>query len=902
VYTALVLQPGIAADTATARGIGLSANGQRAAASHFLLDGVENNNVLITGPQSVIPPEAVKEFRISTNNFSAEYGWTSGFLANAVTRSGTDQWHALAYFNLQNEFLNANDFSRNAEAQARAPFKQFQPGVQAGGPVLRARLYQFANVETLRSRGVDDARSYYLPTVEFLGTLGTYQASNQARKLLTRYAPPQIHTQPGQFDSNLALVTTAPPIELNRTTALERLDYRSGSGAHRLFARLAITRLERPDFVWSPYPEFSSTLNQDSTGVALGIVSTLTPAITNELRGAFTKDLLQFNRPHPEVPTLSVNGPNAPVALPGNDAAYSYRNHSRGFEFSDGMVWSRGRHLMKFGGGFQIRNLDGYLTFAKSGYYLFGPFALFTADLPALAYAGISRQALSQRAQAVSPNYDREYAVRQFQWFAQDTFRLAPRLTVNFGLRFERPGLPINTGPAKDALVELGAGSTFSDRLKGSHVSYPSGGDEPLYSARRINLAGRFGVSFSPSSSGATLLRAAIGMFHDRPFDNLWQNLRNNSVAYGVFHPDTAAYLDPVDQLLPTLGPPTPDDNSSRLTMYQSDIRSPLAVIFFTGVRHGIGNWSMEGNVLGARGRSLITTDILNRSYSLPTGSGAFDSRFQPALQQIYYRANQGSSDYAALSVSTSYRSRRAQLQASYTWSHSIDNQSEPLFGDYFDLRFSATPAPRSTFVRQFDSAADRGNSDFDQRHSLVFYGLWESPRGFRGPVSSALIRNWKVGALGAVRSGLPFTVTAAVPIGSSLLANRVNLVGAPGTDVPASGGRVTLRSDAFVPAGNTIGTLGRNSLAGPGFFNSDVSLSRSFELRWLGEAGRFTLRADAYNLLNHPNLGNPNARFGSAGFGVAKFGRQEVSNGFPALAPLRETARQVQLLVRIEF
>src|SRR6202035_755804 len=106
---ALVLQPNVAADTTTARGIGVSVGGQRPSASNFLLDGLENNNQLITGPLATVAPEAVQEFRISTNNFSAEYGWTTGYIANAVTKAGTNQWHGLGYFNLKNEALNAND-------------------------------------------------------------------------------------------------------------------------------------------------------------------------------------------------------------------------------------------------------------------------------------------------------------------------------------------------------------------------------------------------------------------------------------------------------------------------------------------------------------------------------------------------------------------------------------------------------------------------------------------------------------------------------------------------------------------------------------------------------------------------------------------------------------------------
>jgi hypothetical protein len=280
-------------------------------------------------------------------------------------------------------------------------------------------------------------------------------------------------------------------------------------------------------------------------------------------------------------------------------------------------------------------------------------------------------------------------------------------------------------------------------------------------------------------------------------------------------------------------------------------------------------------------------------------------SRFQPALQQVYYRANQGDSDYTALALVTRYRGRRSQFQVSYTWSHSIDNQSEALFGDYFNLSFTkanSTPTLRSTFTRQFDSSADRGNSDFDQRHNLVFYALWESPSSWGSRLTRALTRDWKIGAIGAIRSGLPFTVTGGTTDGSSLISNRANMIGSPSENLPAAGGRVLLNPAAFVSAGASLGNTGRNAFTGPGFFSTDISLSRGFSLPWLGESGRLTVRADAYNMLNHANLGNPDSTLGSATFGLATYGRQEASTGFPALSPLSETARQVQVLFRIEF
>src|SRR5262245_22596301 len=122
VYTMLVTQPGVNSDAGTARGLGLSINGQRPAASNFLLDGLRNNNYLTTGPLTRVAPEAVQEYRVSTNNFSAEYGRTSGFLANAITRSGANSFHGNGYFYIRNDLLNANGFQENRSGVERVPY------------------------------------------------------------------------------------------------------------------------------------------------------------------------------------------------------------------------------------------------------------------------------------------------------------------------------------------------------------------------------------------------------------------------------------------------------------------------------------------------------------------------------------------------------------------------------------------------------------------------------------------------------------------------------------------------------------------------------------------------------------------------------------------------------------
>jgi hypothetical protein len=246
------------------------------------------------------------------------------------------------------------------------------------------------------------------------------------------------------------------------------------------------------------------------------------------------------------------------------------------------------------------------------------------------------------------------------------------------------------------------------------------------------------------------------------------------------------------------------------------------------------------------------------------------------------------------------YQASRGTLQVAYTWSHAIDNQSEPLAGDFFNLSFTSiavTPptSGRASFSRQFDPQADRGNADFDQRHNLVAMYSWNW-------------RDWTLSGLAAVRSGLPYNLLGATDFAAAgqgyAINNRPDLLNTNAeTDIDVTGGRQLLKRTAFADAApSALGNLGRNAFTGPGFYNFDVALGRSFRLPRLGESTWLRFRADAFNLLNHANLGTPDTALSSPNFGIAQYGRQGRASGFPALAPLTESARQFQMSVRVEF
>jgi hypothetical protein len=887
VYTMLVTQPGVTSDAATARGLGLSANGQRPSASNFLLDGLENNNYLITGPLVTVAPEVIEEYRISTNNFSAEYGRTSGFLANAITRSGSNGFHGVAYFYLINDYLNANGFQENLAGIPRAPNKQIQPGFVVGGPIVHDRLFFSTSYEYFRNRSENDPQKFTLPTASFFN-FGS--AGSLARQLLTAYPAPAV-TGPGLT----AALNIAAPVEVDRTLAIQRFDY--AASKDRVMLRLMASLLEQPDFIWSPYAAFISPLHENTWSAAVADTHTIRPNLINEARAAYSDDDLHWNRAHSEIPTLaSLDG----TTLPGSPAFYAYKNRNRSWEMLDNVIWSGGRHQITAGAGLLLRGSEGFLTAGRDGQYLFNNVLTFALDAPSFFRAAIDRAALPN---LQVPDSNRDYRYQQYFGFVEDSFKVTARLNVNYGLRYELFGAPSNNGATKDLLVALGPGSTLAQQLTGATLKPGS----QIFGTDKNDWAPRVGVAYDLFGNARTLLRGGFGIYYDRPFDNLWENVRNNNFTLPLLSITASKtnYLAPVATELASFSGATVNSNFPDLTLADPNLRNGRVYSYFAGVEHRFSSkLTAELNGLGSYGRRLITTDIVNRDFSTSAG------QYNNSLPEIAYRAGQGFSDYNALASVLRYRTRRGAAQVTYTWSHTIDNQSEPLLGDFFNLNFTSIPTTagsggRAAFSEQFNPQADRGNSDFDQRHNLVLLGYWSVPGVLTGSKAAILFRDWMVSGLAAFRSGFPYTVfgTSQVLTGQGEILNqRANLVNPSevNADQAVSGGVRLLNAAAFANAApSTLGNVGRNSLIGPGFYNVDLSLARSFSA---GESRRVTLRASAFNLLNHANLNNPDSLLTSPTFGIATFGRQGVQSGFPAVAPLNETPRQMQLSLKFEF
>ena len=936
IYTMLVTLPGVTADNATARGLGLSADGQRSYSANYLLDGVGNNDRLLSGPLTVIAPEAIEEYRVSTNNFSAEYGGTTGLVANAVTRAGTNTWHGVLYSYLNNTVLDANSFQhivglsdstgeRGDQALPRQPETELHTGFWIGGPLVRNRLFVSAAFELFRSRSSSDPFPFQVPILSRFEALGP---NLESVALLRQYPPPI----PASFNpaANPGMLSTTydarVPIQFNRELGLARVDY--VAGAQRILARMSLSRADQPDFIYSIYPGFSSSLDVNSTSAMLAHLWAPSENVNNELRFAYSDSSQGWNRPHPEIPQLSIstaqdNGVTYPfgIDLPGSPANNAFRYQDREGEFSEVFTFTKGHHVLTMGTGFQISRSSALLTLQADGLYSFSTLQRFAMDQPDSLQITVARQGpQALPVLGMTPQYGHDLSTFQVYGFVEDSIQLTRNLGVNVGLRDESFGAPRETG-SPDGYFQPGTGANIEARVASGSMVYPTG-SYSLYKARN-NWAPRFGIFYDLFGQGRTVIRGAYGIFYDRPFDLLTLGtLYNNFVSVSI---------PGVKGIYPQVTRTPPNGNALTLSVepllwVDANLLTPSVQTWFGGVEQHISrNFYFQAQAQGALGRHLVTTDIVNRRAALSLGSETLGRLNQSIPDDIYYRSSQGNSSYSALTALARYRSRRGQTQVAYTWGHSIDDQSDPLQGSFDDLqpaRASNTNRgdDRAGFTRQFESGSDRASSDFDQRQNLVLYSIWEVGVPGHSRLSNTLLNNWQVAGIAGFRSGFPFNVisTSLLPAcpgsgvtsATEILRNRPNLI--PGRNpflahpIPVPGGYQLLDPSAFCDPGPTdVGNLGRNALVGPGFWNVDLSVVKSFRPKTLGDGGAIQLRADFFNAFNHANLGNPDGLAeicSGCTFGQAMLGRQGVQPSFPSAAPLDQLARQVQLQLKILF
>jgi hypothetical protein len=901
IYSLFLLQPGVTAPGAVgARGLTFSVNGQRVSGSNYQLDGVDNNDIILTGPVAATSADAVQEFRMVNSSFSAENGRATSFVAEVVTRSGSNRFHGGVFEYLGNDALDGNTFQNNSQGVAKPRLRQNQFGYSIGGPAQKNTTFFWSGLELSRLR-FGTPMDFTLPSPLFISNL---PAGSVARLLLTEFPPLVVTPSPG--DQNSGTISYQVPNRVDTLLATERLDHNFTNAKDRLMGRftLASTTVEDGEDNFTGYPSLMPTDHYRAYNSMLRWTHSFDPSRVNDLRIGWSREQNEEPQPHPEVPILrSGDG----VSLPGSPRELGVQEDNNVIQVSDNFSLRRGRSALKLGFEYR-RNLSngislglqnealGGLLKLPNGAYLFSDLAHFGLGQAVLFNFGVDR---SSSGQLLVANLSRKYRSNDFAAFIQDDMKLSRRFSLNLGLRYEYFGVPHSSNRSQDLNFYFGSGSTIEDRLVNGVLrsTDQNTGDLQalLYRRDPWNFAPSIGIAWDPFGQGRTVLRAGYAIAFDRIFDTL-RDLRSNSLNLAsclTFLGCTPTFLVPASGMLPLLSPSQvlPGD----VVQLDENLRTPYAQNWYIGIQQSITpNFVAEIGHTGSVGRKLISRDNLNRaSENSQIGNDTFLS-------------NADNSTYLALDVGLRRRfSKGVQFQISYTYSHAIDNQS--------DLFEGAVIGPGSqdfaltTFTSQLDPKADRGNANFDQRHNLVLNAIWDLPApNVSAHWMSLLSRGWTVSVIGAHRSGFPVTAIG-FPFDPSttLENNRLDFLGTPGHPfkephpTPIPGGVQWLDPNLFQPAFDHVGNTGRGAIPGPGFWDYDFAVLRNIAL---AEGGaRMQFRAEFYNVLNHANLSTPVSLFTAPNFGQAYYGLNQTFSRFGDLS-LGSPSRKIQLGLRIEF
>ena len=833
--------------TTPIRGTGALAfqtTGNREEAVGYIVNGVTTNN-LTFGSISFPPPVAsIQEFKVDNSTFSAEYGHVSGAIVNMVTRSGTDQYRGEAYEFFRNDALDARNFFEFNTPDPH-PFDRNQFGGTFGGPILRGRAFFFATYEGLRQRQGIDMNAVVLSDA---------QRAAAADPVVRNLIP--LIPRANQFDADgTPRFVGAADARVDENTWTADVRYNAGT-RDRLLVYFGRQRVEgtEPTAQGNNIPGFGQRRAITKTALTVNETHMFGAGLLNEARfGRTMQDGGTF-------PAAALNpadfgiadGVDSPLGLPqlvvagalnfGGPATLPTGRQDTLYVFNDTLTRLAGRHTVKAGGEFR-RFLNN--NFAQgTGQFNFPSMAAFLSGT-GNAF-GIT---LGDRLNHITEN--------ALSFFAQDAIALGPSLTIDLGMRYEWHMTPTE----RDNQFVVFDAATASLVRVGVDVDV-----DKIYRENDRNVEPRLGLAWAVGDDGRTVVRAAYGSAVDQPGTTAVIGTTGNPPfatplsATGAIPLSRAVSLTQPIGLAPTTV--DPELRNASLRSWNVNVQRQLG-----------GSLTATIAYLGSRGADLRISRNLNQPVNgvLPYPTLSPASPIQPGatLGNITQVESTGFSRYHAFSASVSKRLTRGVLfDTWYTWSRSLDTNS--LNSSNFNVQ------------NGYDIPNQYGLSDFDARHRFVLSAIYELP--FSG---NAWTRDWQIATIVQLQSGNPVNiVTNNATLNGVANTVRPNLV-AP---IRIIGSVDQWFDPASFAAAPGFGNLGRNTVIGPAFYNTDLSVRKLLRM------GRYRLqvRADAFDVFNQPNFGPPGNVVGSPTFG--KISRTRLPTGEAG------SSRQIQLVARLSF
>jgi hypothetical protein len=895
----------------------LNVNGNRAFNNVFLLDGVDNisysNSFRGENVQTVQPSiEALQEFKIQTNAYSAEFGRSSGAVVNATIKSGTNSVRGAAYEFLRNDVLDANNFFSNALGAPKPRRQRNQFGAAVGGPIVKNKTFWFADYEGLRDReGVPRVRQ--LPTAaEKAGLFSSSVVDPFAagRPEFGRNAAGQWVIPENRWDPvGAAIVKLIPdpnvpnstiyastPVTKTRQDQFDvRIDHQFATNL-TLFGRYSFvdTNTFRP----APLPglaegsfndAFGSNLNR-SQGLAVGVTWTMSPSLVGDFRLGWTRGNYFTNPPNVGVDGAAQIGlknvPNDPlivggvpkINMQGFDAVGRHTSTPqfqtpRSINPRATISWNRGAHFIKFGGEFlhvQTKINDLNATIGRMNFE-----NRFTNRAIGDLLLGLPSQLALTSFTVMDQGQNMQF------YFLQDDYKLTSKLTLNVGIRYEYATPPLEKN------------NQFAnfDPATGKDVFAKDGGvfDRALIHPDRNNFAPRFGFAYSPISRW--VIRGAYGVFFTHtvrqgregllgfnpPFlvDNLLQTTVTGAAAVS-----TAAPFRLVNGYPAGLLDPTTLSSTVQRRGQDANQRTPYIQQYNFGVQYELmTNLLLDVAYVGNKATKLNGFRNLNQRAVIQNanGSQAAGARPYPVFGDIQWMENRVGASYNSLQTRLEKRfSGGLTGLVSYTWGKALTGSP-----DHISTSGGGAGIDTGTFREPQDSnnvRADRGLAEFDVKHRFVASYVYELPfgKGRRfgndwNRAADLVLGGWQVTGIHSLQSGLGLTANlggaSVLNIGGERRA-RPNLVGDP---VLSDSERTLNRwfnTDAFAafnPAPQAFGNAGVGIMRGPGSINFDFTLAKNFRV---SEQRYFQFRTELFNAFNRANFGPPNISRDSTGFG----------------------------------
>jgi len=879
-YTDLAfLQPGVVAfnhrdgGSVVAHGVGASINGLDPRSNVYMLDGTLLND-FTNGPAgsaagTTLGTETVREFRVETNSYSAEYGRNFGGQIIVATKSGGNEWRGSVFEYHRNDALDApNYFDRGVKPD----FQRNQFGGTLGGPLKKDKTFFFLGYEGLREnlgKNVftvvpdENARRGFLPTTgsSVLRDVGVAPA---VKPYLDSYPLPNGPSLGG----GLAEYRFPFDQTVDQNFFQARIDHNL-SAKNQMFIRY--TRDVADQFLPTDFPQFPRTFlskNQFLTGELRHVASgstlhTVRLSMSNTRIGQtveanLSNPLPPFVTGRPVVGGIDIGGiPGRFGPQTSGDLVIKQRVLGGEYAFTQ----SRGSHLIKAGALVEHYKSDLYNPTFSLGIYTFGNLEGFLRNTP-IRFVGLTPEA----------SLERLWKFTLFGAYLQDEFRVSDRVSVHAGLRYEMTTLPKDVEGRDSTMV------TIMDQAPTTGVPYRS--------SPKLNFSPRVSFAWDVNGDGRLAVRGGYGLYYNV---NNQQNL-----IVTITNPPVTPRAIIANPTFPQ--PPFARAATNSIRPVQWDLQNPRAQVYNLNLQKELwGNTILTVGYAGSRGTHLLRSGDVNvpTPELRPDGTvfySATGARPNPTYGVIEQKKSDGDSWYNAGIFDLRHTTERLRLQVSYTLARTIDTtQASTFFSD-------ATNGTTSAFPEPFGLKTNKGPADFNATHNLVLTGTWN----FR--------THWQASVIGRYRSGNPLTAFVAnnrsrsrwsPSIGPGLGLDRPSLA-AGRTPESAVTGNPDQWFDptAFVlPAAGTFGNSGRGAFTGPDLRTVDLSLVRFFPFKMLSDTGRLELRVEAFNVFDRANFGIPSL--------LAFTGAADNEAPLTTFGRIRTTvtsARQVQIGIRATF